>query len=181
MEIDLNDMSQLKRKRPMLRNKELLRDKVLAQISAKNKKQIHIRQLWMRIAASVFIVLSLGTYSWFEIDTQIQRVQTLVSLNERNVSIEADLYCQYNMKALITMLNKVGLEHVSNGESIHLTRSDFDYLKSIDSVLVVDVETFLSGIQKLYPTQYQCYLYGEGLRLSVWQLKNDQRICNWFK
>lgn len=179
MDSQNDEIYQLKQNNPRLKNKASIRDSILAQIELDEKKRIHPRQLLIRIAASVFIALSVGTYAWLETDTQFQRIETLSSINNNYVPIEADMQCQYSMKSLLALLDKAGLEHVLDGNTIQLSRNDFEYLKAINSPLVDKVEQFLVAIEKLHPHQYQSYLHGEGAFLSVWQLRSDQRICQW--
>ncbi|MCU4174550.1 hypothetical protein [Carboxylicivirga sp. N1Y90] len=173
------ELYQLKQNSPRLQNKAKIRDRVLAQIELEDSARMHPKQLLVRIAASVFIALSVASYAWLETNTQYKRIETLASISNNYVPVEADMQCQYTMKSLITMLDQAGLEHILDGNTVRLTRFDFEYLKSNNSPLVDEVEQFLEALEKLHPQQYQSYLHGEGAFLTVWQLRSDQRICQW--
>jgi len=175
-------ISQLHRHRPRLKNKEVLRQQVLGRIKQEDTKSSGFMLKyngWVRIAAAVLLFVGVGNYAWQESNTHIMRLRLKAQL-ELSVPIEKiDSDCHESFRTLLGNIQAAIPGLMTEGKTVHLTITDILYLERTNSPILPEVKHFLSTLKKLYPDKYEKFFRRGELKMSVWQLKHDYRLCQW--
>ncbi len=167
------------RKRPKLRDKEELRRRVMNQIESESTIQQNKRFVWLRIAASLLVVFSVGAYVWMESDTQLQRHDTIARIENKVIFSKPDWRCRNNMMSLLASFNNSGLQFNNDGSALMLIKSDIELLQDSHPDLYSDAQGFIQALKELYPQLYHQYKSDEAVRLNFWILKDDKRLCQY--
>lgn len=169
------------KQKPVLRNKEALRDNVLHQIELDSRLKAGNKMIWIRIAASLLVLLSVVSYIWMEASTQYSRFDTLGAINERIVIVKPDWNCRNNIMALLEAFNSSGFKLYMDEGAMLLDEAEVKQLQHSNEELYLSALSFVEAIKKHYPRLYQQYKSGESVRLNLWLLKEDQRLCEYIK
>ncbi len=174
----MNDWKEIKMK-PHLRDKNQFQRNVLMAIEAKERKQK--KNLGWRIAASIIVMFSVGSYSWMELETYSVRSSKLTATSQVLLKKKEDNSCQYQISHLIENLKVAGFIIDVEKMAIQFSQEDVDRLKADNSPFISDVNQFIAGMEELYPTKYQKYDAGELVEFNSFHLLKDQRLCDWIR
>lgn len=173
----------LKRLRPRLNNPEAIRRSVLKEIEKDKYQEKRNRRksiYLMRLTASILVLISIGNFVWQEANMYYSRAQMQERVIKNHGKSYVDYECQQVLRSFLFEIQKSTLGQYTDGKTIIITVQQLLYLKEIDSPFLPEVKDFLSALKKLYPEKYEQFNQEGALRLSVWQLKHDYRLCQWF-
>ncbi|MBI9065042.1 MAG: hypothetical protein JEZ14_23855 [Marinilabiliaceae bacterium] len=180
---DYDFMDGLRRLKPRLKNPEALRQAVLTEIKKnkhEEKKNQRKSSYLMRLTASILLLISIGNFAWQEGNMYYLRVQMQGRLMNTQGKGFVDYECQQSLRSLLIEMEKSTLGQFTDGKTIIITVQQLLYLQENDSPFLPDVKNFLSALKKFYPEKYKQFNQEGVLKLSVWQLKHDYRLCQWF-
>ena len=167
--------------RPGLKDKQQMQARVLSRIAALEDKRVNQRMIWWRMAASILVLFLVGSYSWLEINTYINRTNAFANIKGTMQQDEIEQNCEYRINELLISLQNAGFVIDSKRQAIQFTKQQVIKLGDDNSPHFADINQFLVSMEKLYPLKYQQYNSGEAVELNSWQLKKDQRLCDWVK
>ncbi|MCU4163962.1 hypothetical protein [Carboxylicivirga caseinilyticus] len=169
------------KQQPRINDLQRFKNNVLNQIESEEQVRKQHRIYWWRVAASIIVLLSVGSYTWMEIDTYLKRTSTVVFNND--ISFESQDYqrCDYRIANLLKSLKEAGFVIDDQRNIIQFSELDVRNLNINNSPFASDVSQFLAGMKELYPLKYQKYKSGEMVEFNSWHLKKDQRLCDWVK
>ncbi|MBS2098134.1 hypothetical protein [Carboxylicivirga linearis] len=174
----MNNWEEIK-KQPRLRDVNRFQQNVLKAIEADEKN--HSKMVWWRIAASVIVLLAVGSFTWLEFETYTLRTNILVLDNYSKKAPELDMQCQYQINDLIESLKKAGFIIDSRKNAIQFSRQDVEQLKDNNSEYISDIKQFLVVVKEIYPTKYEQFSAGEMVEFNAWHLQKDSRLCDWIR
>ena len=173
----------LREQKPILKNKESVHAKVMAQIQQNAPLYaLHNNQIggWMRVAASILLFIGIANLAWQELTIQNQRLALLTQTGVEHVSTVSEMECLETLDVWLESMKEEAPDFRMDGRTIYLTLDDLIYLKNKSSTFFYEVQRFLSALKKLYPDKYDAFITEGELKLSVWQLKHDYRVCQLF-
>lgn len=181
---EYNDIiRKLREQKPVLKNKETLHAKVMGQIQTDARRHsIFNKQItgWIRVAASILLFVGIANLAWQELAIQNKRMALLSQANMEPIATVPEMECQESLVVLLENMREEAPDFKMDGRTIYLTLDDLIYLKNNNSTFFPEVQRFLSALKKLYPEKYDAFIANGELKLSVWQLKHDHRLCQWF-
>lgn len=180
---DNDFMDGLRRSKPRMKNPEALQQAVLTEIEKNKheKKKNQRKSLYlMRLTASILLLISIGNFAWQEANMYYSRVQMQGRLMNTEGKGFVDYECQQSLRSLLIEMEKSSLGEVTDGKTIIITIQQLLYLQENNSSFLPDAKNFLTALKKLYPEKYKQFNQEGVLKLSVWQLKHDYRLCQWF-
>nr|WP_319399933.1 hypothetical protein [uncultured Carboxylicivirga sp.] len=167
--------------KPRIKDIHRFKDGVMSQINiddATIKKQ---SKLFWKIAASILVLFSVGSYTWMETDTYLSRETYLANVTYEESSFADNTKCQYQVANLINVMTEAGLIIDVHNRIVQFSIVDVQKIIQTKSSLSTDIEQFIQAMQKLYPLKFQQYKSGEVVELNIWQLRENQQLCDWIK
>ncbi len=168
--------------KPELKDRTGLQIRVMNRIAElDNNHRIHQQMIWWRLVAVIIVFLAVGSYSWMEMNTYLNRMQTFANMNDSFSRVTTEHDCIYQLNKLVNVLEEAGFIIDAQRNVIAFSRQDVVRLGNENSPLLSDIDQFLATMEIMYPLKYRQYSSGEAIVLNSWQLKNDQQLCKWIK
>jgi len=124
------------------------------------------------------LLFSIGSYAWFEIDTQKRRIELECRAKKVNSFSNTHWQCRQSLNVLISSLQKTGVILFEDNKML-LRRDELLLLQDVNFILYQQLSNLLKGIGQSHPNVYQAFLSGEEIQLSAWQLRREYKACEW--
>ncbi len=168
----------VKRHRPQIRDEEKFRKDLLLKLNAGNRSNTRPLIFVLRVAASVALLVSLGSYVWLEAYTREKRWLAEQELNAGRLTDGVDWQCYQAVDELLALL--IDTESLTtNGRSVAINKSKLQHLKSENKKLFAQLEGLLAYMKQFYPADYEALQSGETIRLNAWKLRKEYGVCHW--
>ena len=162
---------------PQLQAKEDMKNQILNSIEDRSKGKMRLI-FSLRRLAGILMLISIGSYAWFEATTQQSRRLMQGNANEVYSTVNADWPCRQTLNILMSALQKTDVI-LFNDDKMLLRRDRVLRLKEVNRPLYRQLIVLLKGVGQSHPQIYQAFLSGEEIRLSAWQLRKEYRVCEW--
>jgi hypothetical protein len=162
-----------------MRNPEDMTRRILLQIEGDStRNRIRRWNDWIQIVAAAVVLLSITIWVAQEGYTSYSRLKMTTAFYGE---VEKENQNKQCLKILRSYL-KAGVltAHLESGrtDTVYMFRADVDYLKDVYPQHRKKTDDFLEVIARYYPSEYANYLAGGALKLSIQELKYNQRLCN---
>nr|WP_321453642.1 hypothetical protein [uncultured Carboxylicivirga sp.] len=167
--------------KPRINDIHRFKDGVMSQIEREENSNIKQSKLFWKIAASILVLFSVGSYTWMETDTYLSRETYLANVRYEESSFADNTRCQYQLANLINVMTEAGFIIDVHNRIVQFSIVDVQKLIQANSPLSSDIKHFVHVMRKLYPVKFQQYQSGEVIEFNVWQLRGNQQLCDWVK
>ncbi|MBS2213506.1 hypothetical protein KEM09_19000 [Carboxylicivirga mesophila] len=158
-------------------NEDKFKQRLLQKINEPRNYSKRLIQV-LRVAASIVLLLSLGTYIWMEVDTREQRWLVEQQINGNQLVQPSSGSCKQAVDKMMTLLASSESLPFSN-KGVAFSKVHLKQIKSENAELFVMLERMLVYMEQFYPSDYAAFQSGETVQLTAWQLRKEYDVCNW--
>lgn len=163
-----------RRERPNLRNAAALKNKVMSEIGTEAKERRFIN--FIKVAVSVVLLFSLGSYIWMEVYTWESRLA--IEKQKAPLLYKSDWHCRMTAHELLQSLFETRALARHN-DGVIINKGNMKLLKVENAELFKVMENVLGYIEHYSPSDFQAFQSGKDIRLSTWQLRHTYSFCEW--
>ncbi|MCU4155083.1 hypothetical protein J1N10_03795 [Carboxylicivirga sp. A043] len=167
-------LAKARRDKPRLRDVQSFKTKVLNEIDTERSRGGLLQ--FIRVAASIVLLFSLGAYVWMEVYTWENRLAIEQRTTPVSMIHKSDWQCRKAVNELMASLFETSAL-VRHNDGVYINKGSIELLEFENSELFIVMQTVLGHIEQYSPSDFKVYQSGEDIRLNAWQLRHEYSVC----